>query len=175
MGKSFQWRKADCAAEKAARPLFDGPSVSDWIITVACMSNGGDSVPDMDKVYEFLERIGPVCAAWFATGCIVFVLYMVFVDWREKKERWYLSRIEDLETLLKDKDKQLNASLLKQCDMAYELNEIDGKYKICLDDAKAAYEKQLFEANARAEGNKKRADDMAAIAEEFRRKAERVA
>lgn len=126
---------------------------------------------NMEKVFEFLERIGPACSALFGTACIAFIVYMVFVDWREKKERWYKERIADLESQLARAKGELNASLQKQCDMAYLMNDSDASHKQELEMAEA----QVRDANARAEGDKKRADRMAEIADEFRDKANAAA
>lgn len=109
-----------------------------------------------NEMMEHLEEFGPVAAALLATFGIAYVAYMLYQEWKERKIQKLQEQISELREenaflrgLCGEKDEQLNKALTKQCAMAYKANDAD----------------------ARAEGHRKRADKMAEEAEKYRRMA----
>ena len=119
-----------------------------------------NDIETMNGVFDFADKLSPISVALIATLGLAFLAYMIYCEWRDRKIQRLEERIADLEDendflrgLCGEKDEQLNKALTKQCKMAFQVNDAD----------------------ARAEGHRKRADDMAKIADEFRRKAEAAA
>lgn len=111
-------------------------------------------------LFEFMDKLAPAACSLMAILGLAYIAYMVFCDWMIKREAAYKDRIADLEWQLDRKEEQLQKSLQQNCQMAYDMN-----------DAQA----QIQEANARADGNSKRADKMAQEAEKYRRMADQAA
>ena len=119
-----------------------------------------DRVIGINLLFERLEKLGPVFCALFATVALAFMFYMVFVDWKAKREAELLEKIDDLEAQVARKEKEIEKLMMHQCSMAYEMNSVEAEKN---------------KANARAKNSDKRADRMAVLAEEYRRKSESVA